>query len=30
MNPKDIADLMLYILNLPKNIEVSEITINRK
>lgn len=30
MNPEDIANLMLYILNLPKNIEVSEITINRK
>lgn len=30
MNPEDIADLMLYILNLPKKIEVSEITINRK
>lgn len=30
MNPKDIANLMLYILNLPKMIEVSEITINRK
>ena len=30
MNPEDIANLMLYILNLPKNVEVSEITINRK
>jgi NADP-dependent 3-hydroxy acid dehydrogenase YdfG len=30
MNPKDIADIMLYTLNLPKNIEISEITINRK
>ena len=30
MNPSDIANLMLYILNLPKMIEVSEITINRK
>lgn len=30
MNPEDIADLMLYILNLPKMIEVSEIAINRK
>lgn len=30
MNPKDIADVMFYILNLPKNVEVSEITINRK
>lgn len=30
MNPKDIADVMLYILKLPKQLEVSEITINRK
>ncbi len=30
MNPADIADLMFYILNLPKMIEVSEITVNRK
>lgn len=30
MNPTDIADLMIYILKLPKMIEVSEITINRK
>lgn len=30
MNPSDIADLMLHILKLPKMIEVSEITINRK
>ena len=30
MKPEDIANLMLYILNLPKNVEVSEITINRK
>lgn len=30
MNPEDIANLMLYILNLPKNIEISEIAINRK
>lgn len=30
MNPEDIAELMLNILNLPKKIEVSEITINRK
>lgn len=29
MNPSDIADLMMYILKLPKMIEVSEITINR-
>ncbi len=30
MDPKDIANLMFYILNLPKNMEISEITINRK
>lgn len=30
MAPKDIANLMFYLLNLPKNIEISEITINRK
>ena len=30
MNPKDIADLMLYILKLPKKVEISEITVNRK
>lgn len=30
MNPADIAELMMYILKLPKMIEVSEITINRK
>lgn len=30
MNPKEIADIMLYILNLPKQIEVNEITITRK
>lgn len=30
MQPRDIAELMLYILNLPKKVEVSEITINRK
>ena len=30
MNPKDIAEFMLSILNLHKNIEVSEIAINRK
>lgn len=30
MNPADIADLMLHILKMPKMIEVSEITINRK
>lgn len=30
MNPADIASIMMYTLNLPKNIEISEITINRK
>ncbi len=30
MDPKDIANFMLNILSLPKNIEVSEIAINRK
>ena len=30
MSPEDIAELMLHILKLPKKIEVSEITINRK
>lgn len=30
MDPKDIADIMLYTLNLPKKVEISEITINRK
>ena len=30
MKPEDIADVMFYILNLPKQLEVSEITINRK
>lgn len=30
MNPADIADLMVYLLKLPKMIEVSEIIINRK
>ena len=30
MSPADIAELMMYILKLPKMIEVSEITINRK
>ena len=30
MEPRDISELMLYILNLPKKIEISEITINRK
>lgn len=30
MNPKEIAKLMLYLLELPKQIEISDITINRK
>lgn len=30
MNPSDIADIVIYLLNLPKQIEISEITINRK
>lgn len=30
MNPKDIADIMLYTLNLPKQVEITEITIGRK
>lgn len=30
MNPNDIADIIMYILNLPKQIEVTEITITRK
>jgi len=30
MNPSDIADIIIYLLNLPKQIEISEITINRK
>ena len=30
MNPADIAGIILYLLNLPKQIEISEITINRK
>lgn len=30
MNPKDIADIMFYCLSLPKKVEISEITINRK
>ena len=30
MNPVDIAKLMLYLLQLPKQVEVSEIVINRK
>lgn len=30
MKPEDIADIMLYTLKLPKQIEISEIVINRK
>jgi len=30
MNPKDVAGIVLYLLGLPKQIEVSEITVNRK
>lgn len=30
MDPKEIAKLMLYILNLPKQIEISDVIINRK
>ena len=30
MKPDDIAGIVLYLLNLPKQIEISEITINRK
>ena len=30
MQPEDVANIMLYILNLPKKIEISEIMINRK
>lgn len=30
MKPEDVAAVMLYTLNLPKQLEVSEITINRK
>lgn len=30
MDPNDIADIIVYILNLPKQIEVTEITITRK
>ena len=30
MNPADIASVMLYLLQLPKQVEVSEIVINRK
>jgi NADP-dependent 3-hydroxy acid dehydrogenase YdfG len=30
MKPSDIAEILLYLINLPKQIEISEITINRK
>ena len=30
MDPKDIAGIILYLLKLPKQIEISDITINRK
>lgn len=30
MKPSDLADIILYLINLPKQIEISEITINRK
>lgn len=30
MNPSDVANIILYLLKLPKQIEISEITINRK
>lgn len=30
MNPKDVAEVMLYTLKMPKQLEVSEILINRK
>lgn len=30
MDPKDIADIMLYTLKLPKQVEINEITITRK
>ena len=30
MKPSDIAEIMLSFLRLPKQIEISEITINRK
>lgn len=30
MNPNDVADIVLYLLKLPKQIEITEITINRK
>lgn len=30
MNPKDIASIILHTISLPKNIEISEMVINRK
>lgn len=30
MNPSDIADIILYLLRLPKQVEITEITISRK
>ncbi len=30
MDPSDVADIVLYLLGLPKQIEITEITINRK
>ena len=30
MDPSDVAGIVLYLLNLPKQVEISEITINRK
>ena len=30
MDPKDIAGIMLYVIKLPKMVEISEMTINRK
>jgi NADP-dependent 3-hydroxy acid dehydrogenase YdfG len=30
MDPKDLANLLVFILNLPRNMEISEIIINRK
>ena len=30
MKPSELAELIVYLLNLPKQIEISEITVNRK
>ena len=30
LKPSDVAEILLYLVNLPKSIEISEITINRK